>query len=500
MSAVRVCLAVCAAVLWSSGCATAASHEQIVSLDSAPRGAVVTRTVDGAVVGTTPLLLTQPRAATQDYSVAFADGGAAHVVTACEARTAFLIADAIPGLPLLVLPPPLNVVGFIAMGATLSAVDTDDGAVFDCPAALLVQKPGMTSDVVAADVLADVEFAALPGLVVDGCPRYLVVPPVADSEAASRQLTRAVSDALAKVNECATVVDATDAASAFSRKNVSWQRPLLRDRFVRAHVHDVAFTTRASHLVQLEVVDGAARLRVTDVHTLQAAAGPALTLPTTRATAERDLFHELLLWGVGLIPDTFVWNAAAKAFPFQPTTGEAIVKQEFTNPFLASAINFQLYHLDHPENHAPWDFTLTVGPDMLVLLNGTRMILENDDGQRRTLTLTVIQAVLPISPRVTFFTPAGVTAVWAGVGPGLVIDWDEPAYDFSARLTAFAHGGISHNVFLTRTIFVGVAAHGNRSFWPHVQRDGVKLDWFFQAQANLGISFPDFTDDIADWL
>ena len=501
MPAIVALFALFIAVSWSTGCATAASREQIVSVDSSPRGARITRTADGTELGTTPALLAQPRAGTQDYTLQFDDGATRHLVTSCEARTAFLIADAIPGLPLLVLPPPLNVVGFVAVGATLGAIDTADGAVFDCPAAVVAKHPDLAGNVViGVDVMPEVAFAALPKLVVEGCPRFVVVPPLATSELASQQLTAAASDALLKVSDCATVVDAAEAMAAFGRKKITWQQPLVGDRFTRSHAHEIAFKTKATHLVQLEPLDDGARLRVIDVHTLQPTAGPSLTPKNVVTTTERDLFRELLLYGVGLIPDTFVWNAAAKFFPFAPTTNEQIVQQEFTNPLLASAINFQLYHLDNPEAHASWDYTLTIGPDLLFLLNGSRMVLEDDDGSRRTLTLNVIQAIVPVSPRATFFTPAGVTAVWVGAGPAVVVDWDEPAWKFDWRVTAFVHGGVSHNVFLTRTIFIGLGAHANRSLWPHVARDGVKLDWFMQVHANLGISFPDFTYDVADWL
>jgi hypothetical protein len=33
-----------------------------------------------------------------------------------------------------------------------------------------------------------------------------------------------------------------------------------------------------------------------------------------------------------------------------------------------------------------------------------------------------------------------------------------------------------------------------------VLRDGVRLDWFSQASVNLGISLPELTYDVADWL
>ena len=508
MCALRLLLAVAVGLSLAGGCATAASREQIVSIDSLPRGAEIVRD-DGTVVGTTPALVAQPRAQVQDYTVRFADQSR-HVVARCEARTAFLIADAIPGLPLLVLPPPLNVIGWVGASAILAGIDTADGAVFECPDAVLVKQQQDDVIDVAADVIDDVDFATLPVERVEGCPRYLVVPPLADSERASQSMTRAIADTLLRTSACATVVDAAEAMAAFGRKKVTWQRALVRDRFHRGHVHDVAFSTRATHLVQLEAVDGdttdsadngRVQLRVVDVHTLQAAQGPPFVVPSTTTTEEeRDLFREVLLFGVGLIPDTFIWNAAAKFFPFEPLGNERVVDQVFTNPFLATAINFQILHLDNPEAHAPWDYTLTVGPDLLALLNGSRMRLEADDGTTRTLTLNVIQAVLPISPRATFFTPAGVSAVWVGVGPALIIDWDEPGFRADWRLAAFVHAGISHSVFLTRTVFVGVAAHGNRSLQPHVLRDGVRLDWFFQASINLGISFPDLTYDLADWL
>ena len=500
MPALRAPLSLLALAL-STACATAASRDQIISVDSSPRGALITRTADGAELGTTPVLLSQPRAGTQDYTLRFSDGATRHLVTTCEARTAFLIADAIPGLPLLVLPPPLNVVGFVAVSATLGAIDTAGGAVFDCPAAVVAKHPSLTGNVVTSDdVIADIEFAALPVLVVEACPRFLVVPPIATSELASQQLTAAAADELLKLSDCATVVDAAEAMAVFGRKKITWQRALVPERFTREHAHEIAFKTKATHFVQLEPVADGARLRLVDVHSLQPAAGPSLTPKDIVTSSERDLFRELLLYGVGLVPDTFVWNAAAKFFPFQSTSGEQIVQQGFTNPLLASAINFQLYHLDNPEAHGTWDYALTIGPNLLFLLNGSRMVLQDDDGARRVLTLNVIQAIVPISPRATFFTPAGLTAVWVGAGPALIVDWDDPDTKVDWRLTAFVHGGISHDVFLTRTVFVGVSAHANRSLWPHVLRDGVRLDWFLQAQVNLGISFPDFTYDVADWL
>lgn len=487
------------------GCATVASREQIVSIDSAPRGAEIVAD-DGTVVGTTPALLAQTRAASHDYTVRFVDGDT-RFVSACVPRTAFLVADALPALPLLVLPPPFNAIGFVAVGTTLAAIDSTNEAIFHCPDAVLVPHHA-TAVVVATDHIIDNDIATLAPTMLAGCPRFLVAPPAADSARASHATSAAAATALLELNTCATVVDTRAATAVFERHHVNWRQPLRAERFSRDQIHDVAFTTSATHLVQVERSDdGPARLRVIDVHTLRTSPGPALTPPTAKRTAadddtdgNDDLLRDAVRFGVGLIPDTFVWNAAAKFLPFQPTGNERVVEQVFTNPLLATAINFQLVHLDHPEHHAPWDWTLTVGPDLLALLNGSRLTLKNDDGSTRTLTLNVIQAVVPISPRLTLFTPAGVSAVWLGAGPALIVDWDEPGYRVDWRVAAFAHAGVSHHVFLTRTIFVGVAASGNRSLQPHVLRDGVKLDWFLQTSINLGISFPNLTWDIGDWL
>ncbi|HEY1101300.1 MAG TPA: hypothetical protein VGF99_20345, partial [Myxococcota bacterium] len=212
------------------GCATAASREQLVSIDSSPRGAHVVDD-DGAVLGTTPVLLQQPRAAWQHYTVQFGDDDTQPVRLTCEARTGFLVADAIPALPLLVLPPPLNVVGYVAASATLAGIDSADGAIFECPSSLLVHHPDPAGHVATgATQIADVDVASLPDVAGEGCPRFVVVPPAATSEAESDAVVARVTPALLSTTSCATVVDAGEGAAAFGRKRIAWHRPFVRAR------------------------------------------------------------------------------------------------------------------------------------------------------------------------------------------------------------------------------------------------------------------------------
>ncbi len=496
-----LCLLMVGAAL-GTGCATVEGREQIVSLDSAPRGAVITRRGDGVVVGVTPVLIAQPRAEQQSYGLRFADGTTAAVDAACVPRGGFVAADAIAALPLLVLPV-IGGAAFVAVAGLGAGVDTIDGAVFACPT-VMAAPPGPVPSPPAApdDVVAEAALASLPVFVAEGCPRFLIAPPAAGSDVASRALLASAGASLQALVPCATVVDAVDAVDVFARRNVSFERPLLRERFTRDAVYDVAHATQATHLVVIEPAEGAltAGLRVVDVHTLQASSAPPLALAPPPPEPDFDLGRSTWSLLANALPDTFVWNIAAKAFLFESTRGEDVVVNEFVYPLLATSINFQLYHLDHPEVHNPYDVQLSIAPDFLFLLNGSRLVLQDPDGARRTVTLTVIQAVAPVVPRATFFTPAGVTSVWVGVGPGLVVDWDEPAYDFAARVGLFGHGGVSHSIFLTRTFFIGVAGHANRSAWSHVDRNGVKLDWFFQSSVNLGFSFPDVGDDVRGWL
>ena len=496
----------CSWTTFSIGCATVGGRAQTVSIDSQPRGAVVTRD-DGIQVGVTPTFIDQPRGSAQAYALRFPDGATAQVTNTCEARTGFLVADSIPALPLLVLPPPLGALAFVGASSAFVGIDTANGSIFECSQSVRAQHPGSVTTEPLSDVIDDRAWDKLPAMPVEGCPRFLVAPPKAKTEEASTALALAATESLRSGSPCATVVDIARSKTAFDRHRVSFPEPRVRESFKRRDVYDVAVDTRATHLVLLELDDeeapALARLRVVDVHSLKAAAGPSFPVtPLPAESAARGLFREVVRYLASWIPDTFIWNIAWKGFPFEATHGgERIVTNELTAPLLATALNFQLTHLDHPVSHATWDYQLSLAPDLLIFLNGMRLVVANKAGKHRTLLLDIVQVVVPLAPKIAFFTPVGVTSLWAGAGPGAILDVNEADHwRVTARLSLFAHGGISHNVFLTRWLFVGVAAQINRSFWPHVERDGVRLDWIFQAQANLGFTFPDLTDEVRTGL
>lgn len=482
-----------------SGCATVGGREQLVSIDSVPRGAAVVDR-DGNAQGTTPAFVRQARDASAVYDVRFVDGRVVHVDVDCGARAGFVFADALPGLPLLTIPL-FGVLSYVALTTAVAGVDAADGAFYECPAAVRVADSVVTG--AGSDLVVERDWRELPAFSATGCPRFLVVPPLAPHAPASAATSTQAAQALLAQTPCATAVEPSTSAETFEHKRVSFHAPLHRARFVREDFADVAAATGASHVVVVEAIDGdpaTVRLHIIDAHSLVEAKGPVVVVGDVAAAPDGDLVHDALSAVAGLVPDTFVWNAAAKAFPYESTRGERIVAKDFTYPLLSSSINFQLYHLDTPVEHPAYDVTFGVAPDVVFQLNGQRMTLVDDDGDQRELTLTVIQLVVPVSARTAFFTPAGVTAVWAGVGPGFVLDWDEPAFHATTSANLFAHGGVSHSVFLTRSLFVGAAAQANRSAWAHVERDGVKLDWFFQANLNLGISMPDLSADLRSWI
>jgi len=488
-----------------ASCATVSGMDQYVAIDSVPRGLELLDARDEKVViGKTPLVLDQDRAASHEYVLRDGDMTTRTKVP-CDFRFGeSLAANLIPATPFLMFPPP---VGPAAAGVVLIATNVTDlttGSGWQCPEEVRLE-PGKSAlfgprhPARTARIDAPVEKR-------EPCARYAIAPPTHKDEAFSREIAARLQAKLAAADTCGSVVDPGQVARFMRRYNVSNDHPLDPFALSRSRLNELAHHFGVTHVVVTEVLEVNGGLKAqsatVDLFKRTMSEGPAVEIaPDDPALKPASWLTALGRGFVGGLPNLFVLQPSAKFFDWKARTGYTLTKTEFALPVVAVLVNFNLTQLDHPAAHDLWEIRPELATDLVFQWNGQLITTADAAGNSTTRKLDVIEAILPIAPRLVAYTPLGQFAVWGGIGPGLTLTWgDGPLDPFGARTNAFIAAGARWSTFVTDALSIGVSITRAGSLDPHVQRAAFELSSFTSVNLDIGYFIPELKTGLRSML
>ena len=157
--------------------------------------------------------------------------------------------------------------------------------------------------------------------------------------------------------------------------------------------------------------------------------------------------------------------------------------------------------MDHPAAHDQWEIRPDLSTDLIFQWNGQLITTRDPNGVESTRKLDVIEAIVPIAPRVVLYSPLGQFTVFGGIGPGLTLTWgDKPDAPFGARTNAFVAAGVRWSTFITDALSMGVSITRAGSLDPHVQRTAFELSSFTAVTLDIGYFIPELKTGLRNML
>lgn len=458
--------------LLSTGCATMAGRSQIISVDSQPRGLLVS--VDGEPQQQTPFFFAQTRDSQHVYQLQLPKGGSKKVVAQCKFRW---IGAGLGNAPWLALTPFTQ--GLIFYSSSL-AVDWLTGALYHCP----------------VDVRLVSENTPPQGRF---CRNFLVMPPPEDDERiAERLMTSWRNEIRPKLKKCDRFVKSELATAAFLEYNVTpWSQNLRLERN-RDRLRQLGHLTDATHAVYLSTfreknsvyLDAIA----VDLHTDQENTFPVVALTKDlAATYSRSWWLRQFSHSVRIMPNAVGWDFgqhsqlqvtdALSEYPIRTVNASA------TGSMTAFISGLDISNVQDPRHYSPWDFDAEISPSLSGKWLNLR-IAQEEHSQGTADHIAIYGVFLPFTARAGIHTPIGAFYGGIGAGPGWRrydshITGTEMGGTFAFRL------GFDYTAFVTQRVYLRISSIFTKLDVPLFRSGNEQADSWMDIGLGVGVLLPE---------
>lgn len=440
-------------------CATIGGYDEVLSLDSAPRGANVV--LDGERAGVTPTFAVSRRRRT--HSVGLVDAATGKILTT-QTQTCGIrwITSVIGNGVMAIMSPPLALIGV--------GVDFLTGAAFDCKGAIKVK------------------FDRSGAKLRPECHNYLVAPPEHPDSGVSRQLRilwlQSARDTLAA---CDRIVKEVEADEVFGYINLTNRDTSAIAQLSRAHANVLGQAVGADRLVVIHEDLDAKPPRIVpeiiDLHSLTRRFDKPILVSTRTAN---DLIKRSrpswLLYSVSLIPNAVMYGPSRMTRKLSPPEGQHIVgeRERATLPKLLSFLGINT--VDHPLGYGEWDATLRLYPSLDAGVWDLDMTMADRTGATHHQPVKAVYFQSLFNLGLSAYTPVGIFGVAVGGGPMPYWIYEEkPKF----RIKGSVGYEYSWTFFTSRNIFVW-AAWEEHEVKGGIETKGFKSSRWVESTINIG--------------
>lgn len=454
-----ICRLLFVTLAFLSGCATIGGRDEVLSVDSSPRGAVAV--VDGERIGPTPAFADVHRS--RHHSVRLEDPATGKLLAmqqkTCNVRW---ITSVIGNSVVAFISPPIALAGL--------GVDLLTGAAFDCRGAIKVN------------------FVADAAKLRPACHTYLVAPPEHPDAAVSRQVRMLWLQAARKtLAPCDRIVREADADDAFGYINLTNRDTSALAHLTRAHANVLGQAVHADRLVIVheDIAGKPPRIKpeIVDLHSLERHFEKSIDVaPRTAEELDRSSRPSWLLYSVSLIPNAVMYGPSRMIRHLRPPVGETIVneRERTTLPQLLSFIGINT--IDHPLGFGEWDATLRLYPSLDAGVWDLDMTMRSDAGLEHHTSVKTVYFQGLFNLALSAYTPVGIFGAAVGAGP-------LPYWVFEERPKFQVKGSFGYEYswtfFSSRNVFVW-AAWEEHEIRGELETKGFRARRWAESTINVG--------------
>jgi len=437
---------------WACGSLTA--QEQYISVDSEPRGVLVTSQA-GLKQGRTPFFKKTRRQRALSFRYLGAHGPV-DVTQSCGYRwIGSPLENGVMGLSGLLVAGPI---GGALTWASASAIDLWTGASYACPLSIRLSAATQSTTI---------------------CERHALRLPQSVSQSGRKVLRDWWQTEMKSLNRCVSVVE-EDITDLWIRKlSLEFSR-LDRLKARRERVNRFGFESGATHVVDMETNRSETskalvlKVKVVDLHHLDEVDMPAVSLPD--GVVEDDTGGRMLGFfreSLFLIPETFALAAHRRT-----------IERGFDQPDIEVGPfpSIRIMRVSHPDSFAPWDVDLGFEPGV-----GLDLFQELSAGKKLDASAEFSRLAVHALGRLTFHTPVGAFSAEVGVGgayfylPGTAFkDENEFGTESVLRLsyTAFLTDSVLFRAYRER-VFVSADVAGG--YFAEIEDSGFLVGYYFEG-------------------
>ncbi len=484
------------------GCATIASREHIVPIDSVPRGlAIYESSQSQTQMGITPFFTVLPRAYRQELAIGIPDNKqrAVEQFTCGINWTTAVIGNGAAGA-LHGLSGGGPATGLLAFGL-YSGIDLLTGNFFSC------------SDGILFRVKVPQQYQRE----LKECRVYLVIPPMADDEKISDLLTQRWLDSWqTNLPTCDTIVDPEIAKQRLAFVNLNHTSKVKLANISRKNMDYLGYYTKANHLVILSLTDADQGQTITanayDMLSLDEL--DSGKLPWTKVRDQQQISQDsvneaakssFIARSMSFFPNSIAYLPSDTELSNNKLKDKDLhnLDQPVRLQTLPRALaGLSAYSVLHPDGYNDWDLVWSLWPRITsASLDQNQTLFSVTDGvinyRLRGILITPFY-----EGATTLHTPIGAVSLGLGIGPTIAYISD----NFTSGRMQVSYGfnvNITYTAFITKQLFLSIGADAmtfDPKGYPVASAKYFHLDSLNQAWAGIGYFIPELRTKIRNWM
>lgn len=494
--------------IWMAACATIDDTEQIVSIDSNPRGiAVYQDKARKKKIGETPFFKNIEREYSHTFYFALPPTGAKQLYEK-KINCAFRWGTTLLGnLPLIAIPVTFSpaYIYFLGLG-----IDLLTGAAFDCPHRFTLNLPRQSSRLQSPKTT---------------CHSYLILPPFDNDEKTSDQVAQYWRTyMLPGLSPCETIIDYTKSKALFLRYKLNTYNEISWARINKHHLNQISHQLQATHIVKINHQKNRTRLTVKaqifDAHTYKSISKQQRVFDVSRSkTFQFSQAAGAWVKYFQVIPNAFGWAPSETNLVAPLPDNAELINITDLSTFPNYISNLNLINVIHPISYATWDFAFKFAPAFLISYLSKRATLEiplppprkNNrpplplktfaaptpnlvDGLRQSVThdIDLFFFSVPLVTSLDMFTPIGTFSTELGIGP--VFSWfNESVIASDWRIRTLVSLTAAYTGFFANNFFIRIQTSSNVGLSNLASYHRFQIKGWDETRLTIGYYFPRLT-------
>jgi hypothetical protein len=456
-------------------CGTIIKREQILSLDSEPRGSAIylQNKNEKQYLGNTPLFYKSTRSHSKQFQFELAPGIDQTLTVSCKLRWSEAVL-------------PNSLLGFVgttpAVGILAFAIDGYTGNLFYCPDFISMEFP---------DQKVAQESSGL-------CESYLIVPPHAIDAVLSDFIFEKWKNEFKKsIKPCDLIIYDDRSKELFSFLNIDYSTDLTFKDLKIDHLLYLGAETQATHLVFLNTLELEKKIVVSsavyDIHRKSEEKDLKNTVMLAAPEYQKHLdSSSFLLKNFHLFPNAITASAhVGSSFTPIPYIHSIEEKNLFVLPKVLTA--FSVDSIIHPDSIGVWGYNLTISPSLISNYSKTEYTLTNQlftDEEPVKFTRDLIYILPLMNAGATIHTPIG--AFGAAISAGFnFLYWKDSHLTAKNKYLPTYGVNIHYSAFFTKNLYFLLAAHVLISETGNLKNEFFETDSIItRASVGLGYFLP----------
>jgi hypothetical protein len=416
------------------GCASIAGNDQIIAIDSNPRGMEVGSTKNQIAPRKTPFFVKIPRSSSLELSLAATPAASPQKFARfCSWR--YLES----GVSSLVFFP------FPALIPLSLGLDFFSGAAFQCPSPVRLGQDG-------GDAPLDIDAP---------CLRQIVYPPYSlGSEANAKVMAHWKEKVRAEAPfVCANEFYPEEIISLLNSFNINLNKPLNFALLSRDLLQEIGYQTGADRIVYFSPQPpklGSLDLDVVAIDLYSAQETQRKRFLTIDQDSTKKPFGIKKIFHYGLInfPNSVTYGYQPRGLAVHAQGPYQISESDRQNSLIYLLANFSLTNVSHQRGFSPFSFDWNLFPGLQMKFDNKKYTLQHSsDSEPLVIGVNNYFVLTPLSFQGLLYLPLGVLIGKYGVGPLLVIQKSEEGKRYHASLRLGQTAGLGYRFFFGGDFF-----------------------------------------------